>query len=272
MRTILRDSVLAIARVRISGGIEFRHKNQRNLGSGPSGREEISEWETTRTVWDSLEWKEAHRIRTRLSRDRDKIGVAYAGAGIAIPIEKTTVIEAWAEQAKQDAARFNARARFSKITVSLAVFEMQSDNLRAAAVLAEEIRSVLDALREAVESADVPKFRELVKRIEGFKEVLTPDVGDVLYDIAKDLRQQAAIMAATLKVTSDNVEAARSAVDMSLIDAARFVVDEAMPEDAFQPAPVIDAGVLEMGAEDGDYEDEEEDSGAGEGVVEVANP
>lgn len=250
-RTLIKDSILVTARISLQGGVQYRHRNFRTLDVQDGTTREVREWETIRETSNPNELKDGHRLRTAISRSLERLGTRTE-IGIVIPQDNERYLLEWHESALSDAADFNLTAAWSKLSVTYATFVVQSGNERAAGVIAAELRELLDKLRQAADTLDTGKMREVVKRMEGFRDIVVPDVRERLSRVIEETRDSALNIVAVLKETAGDVEAARREVSLVGIDLARFAIDEISPEEVMEfdeDLAAASGGIIERGAD-----------------------
>jgi len=278
-RTVLRDAFVVAARVRKSGGIFYQHDAHQTLvagDNGDGGDREVTRWRTTREIPDKEELKMAQTLRARLLRKLTTLGVK-TDAGFVVP--KSWILpedeaeegfcghgvprkracgrcEAydWYANAVVECDAFNSTATHNRLYPRMAFLMMEDSG--TGEMVAEDLRDLLGKLLGALDQCDPKEIRTVIRRMEGYAELVVPEVGGPLGRALEAARAQAGGIVEVLRETAGDMEIAREVIDMGPVELARFALDEVSPDTDFDDEEDVGDGFFEAGAVD--FDDDED--------------
>jgi len=198
---------------------------QRNRQETLTGKQLDGSWETVRVTEDAEEEKTAQNICGRVRRRLKKIG-AVTGVGYFVLKEDEPALRSTLKEVTDMVNEFNQRARFAKVSLDIAIFDLHSDNTAALRSLVSTATTLLTELRTAMSNANVVKMRDVIQRANGLETFLPEEQGEVLRDAFESARRAAREMTRAAKKTNNNLEAIRGVADVTPVEAALYAMSE----------------------------------------------
>jgi len=283
---MLLDSFVVSARVKKSGGISYEHSGHRVLESGTNEDgidHEVTQWRTTRDIPDRDELRAAQTLRGRLLRDLNKLGVKTDSGFV---LRKSWTLEedeqregfcehgipraracgrcealAWFDRARSECWAFNSESRYNSLRVTMAFLVMEDSG--TGEMVADDLRELLGKLIISLDEADPTKIRQVVRRMQGYEDLVVPEVSGPLSDALTEVKLQANGISQILTDTAGDLDLARQVIDFAPVELARFALDEASPPDELpeldEEVPSVASGTVFETGEVEFNEDEEVD-------------
>ena len=260
----LRDSVFLVLTTRLVGGIKY---DREELGGDVKSGTEILEWKTRRTIENVEEHRKAVATRSKMRSIVTKNCISTMMGLICPKVDELKLDESLGE-AERIAKEFNETAKTCRLGVIGMKWDVQSDNDKAAKLIAGQIKNMLSDLDAAIKEANVEKIREILASTKGLDETIPDNKGGtVLAEAMRAARVAATTIRREFEKKARDIEEVKRELDTTPIDSARaFFLDFADDVTPVAPgealaAPEIDEVELAL----------QEMSGGGDPLVQI-NP
>lgn len=245
MRVIkMKPALFIIHDVKHSGGISYKIQDRE---SREEGKQELSEWRTTRTIDDKTAFDAARACRSRIETAlRKETGAAVSditGGLFAADMPATwEALERAQEIISEELETFRRDYDSgNKLSSRIIIFKVQGENRALLDALSEQVSDGLDDLKRAVNAADVTQIRAALKSIKGMSQLMPPDAAARLENLMNNYRAKAREINAAVNKQGKSLDEIRQQMDASPIDAASLEIFEPAPD--FRPAlDTLDAG------------------------------
>lgn len=233
--SVLKPGLLVSLSVRVKGGVSYA---RRELAAGPTTNgEQVSRWETERTIHDPEEWERAGQARS-LARSLVSGVCCPSTFGLLCPVSEEAALDAGVTEAREVAERFNASAAQSRVEVFVLVGRIAQDDAEAARAIGAEVRELLEAMQAGIKAADPEAIREAANKARAIGGMLTEDVGAKVDAAIAEARKAAREIVRRVAKSGEQAAAVVGELNMRALDAARFAfLDTDAPREARPEAP-----------------------------------
>jgi peptidyl-tRNA hydrolase len=230
----LKPGLLVALSVRMSGGITY---DRVDISEVSEGGTLIRKWQTTSTIIDQAEYEAAGKRRDDI-RGIIKKCCLQTAFGLICTLDKQPQLEAAIDQARAEAAGWNATASYNKIAVDVLPAIIARDSEAAAKAITSEVRDLLQEMRTAVQAAAPDEIKKACTKAKAIGQMLSESLQE---DVDKAIAQARSIARRIVqRVEKEGAKAAEvlAECNTAAIDQARFTFLQLAPEDA----PALDSG------------------------------
>ena len=224
---------LLVVRCSPRGGLRYE-RSAVEVAYTPEG-EEVSEWDTTRTVADADERREASRLAGDIKRRLERLG-RHTEFGVLIRLDRRDEVRETLDQARFEAEEFNKRSTHTWVGLRVVQAQVRGENEDVLRGLVDDLRGNLRRLGDAVSSADVKSIRDIARRLRGYDELLPNVQASALQTAIESARQQATEARRLLEEEGEKLASVQARMDSSPIDVARFALLDPPTEDGTEEA------------------------------------
>lgn len=173
----IRPGLLVVIKSNVTGNVSY-HK--RDLGTKVEKEgAEVVEWETTRTIADAKEFKEAGQLRMRALGYMYNV-CARSTFGLLCPEDKIEALNKGIEKARKEADEFNAKAKITRVNFNIIAGRVAADDVEATRAINGEVRDLLDKMQDGIKKLDVTSIRDAAKRAKDISSIIAPENNEKL--------------------------------------------------------------------------------------------
>lgn len=181
--------LLLAVNVSRTGGESYQREDELHLEAQKDG-EVRTQWTTRKTVDDEKELAEANSLQGKAKRAAGKLG-RHTPVGIVVAASKRQAVEDYRDEWRAEFDEFNATAKHSRVDFSCMVFAIRGDNVQELEQVLDELRRGLDDLEKAYSTADPGSMRDVVRRMQGFTDLLPERVATTMELAVKSAQKRA---------------------------------------------------------------------------------
>jgi len=216
------DCCLFSVVIEVHGGIHYTQSDRTEQSSGDVYD---ADWKGAVHIPNAEERKRGMDIRRKALAAIGKI--AYESMfGYLARNYQIAEIEALLLQSQTDVDEFNSTSQYTHLVIDYAKFSVDAGNERAIQSIKNNLSSILEALKLAMENLDVTEIRKIITKMRNVENVFDSRGARLLGDAREWARKQAMEISRRLKEVEDNTELVQKEVDTSPIDLARFAFIE----------------------------------------------
>lgn len=134
-------------------------------------------WETARVIQDPAEHEEAIKVRSKC-RTLITRQCSPSSFGLLCPESNQDNLGNAIDEARELAARFNARASLTRIGVYVIAGRISPDDVEAVRAINSEVRDLLSTMEDGLRRLDVKAVREAADRARGIASMLSPEAAE----------------------------------------------------------------------------------------------
>lgn len=168
--TTLRPGLLVSLKTSIVGNVSYKtwDTDTRNVG----GNAVVSSWQTEKTVRDTAEQEAAVRAK---SKARAYVTGVCAGSsfGLLCPENKIAQLDVAIANARQEADRFNASSKLTKLWVYIVCGTINPSDVEAVRAINSELLDLLEKMTAGTSNADPAVIRDAADRARSVSQMLT---------------------------------------------------------------------------------------------------
>jgi len=185
----LRPCLLVAVNVSRSGGQHYTREDEEKLDATKDG-EVRTKWTTKKIIDNEEEFNEAASLQSRCKRDATKLG-RHTPVGIVVAADKRDQVQQYRDEWRDIFRAFNNAVETVRVDFSCMVFRITGDNVQELEAVLDELRDGLEELERAYQSADPGTIRDIVKRMNGFADILPERVATKMELAVKAAKKRA---------------------------------------------------------------------------------
>lgn len=189
----LPPCLMLAVKVSRSGGQHYIRRGEEKLDPKKDG-EQRTRYETEKVIDNQDEFKEATSLQSKAKYAAGKLGV-HGPLGIVVPKRRQDDVEQYRNEWRQIFREFNSRSNTTRIRFSCMVFGVRGDNIQELQAVLDELRDGLADMEEAYRNADPGSIRDVVKRMNGFADILPERVATKVELAVKAAKKKAKTVA-----------------------------------------------------------------------------
>lgn len=215
----LKPGLLVSLRTTLTGGVKYSREDLREETDGEGAK--VEEWKTTKTVDDQAEYDAAIKARSKCGSLVRSV-CSHSSFGLLCPADKEEDLDAAIAEARAHADRFNADAKVSQVGVYVLKGRIAENEREAARAIAEEMRGLLDGMKEGVDQGDVEKIRDAANRAKKIGLMLDAENSKKVSAAILAARDAAKQIVKRVKVGGEALAKVAQEFKLQELDAARF--------------------------------------------------
>jgi len=174
----LRAGILVSLKTSQRGNVRYYKQDIERPHRTVSGAE-LSRWDTTKTVFDPEEAKEATQVVGQASYLIRKLCVK-SEHGLICPVERRDELNEAIRQARLMAREFNSTAVYTNIGVNVVCGEIVADDVNTARALFTEVEKFMVDMQTGLEELNVEKVRAIIRKTKDVGRMLSPEAGKAI--------------------------------------------------------------------------------------------
>jgi hypothetical protein len=171
----------------IQGNVTYSVKD---LERRKANNQATAKWETTRRTKNLTEYELAYETRYRARALVTAMG-ARSVFGYVAPKERRDDAQAAIDEAEKMVRGFNSKANDTRIQFTATIMAVDASDEKFLRDLREEIRGLLDDMRQGARDLDAKKIREAANRLNALRDVMSKE-GALSVKGSLDLARKAA--------------------------------------------------------------------------------
>jgi hypothetical protein len=218
---LLKPGILVSLKTTLSGGVNY---DRRDLGTktvGGDEQEEVSKWETVRTIRDREEHDKGVKVRSTASSliRRECIVSSF---GLLCLTEKEAALDEAIQIGRDLADAFNEDAKHTQFNVYVLKGRIAETDEEATRAIAAEVRGLLDEMESGVRNLDVKSIREAANRARELNKMIDDSQSERMGAAIKAARKAARTIVKRVEKAKETGEAVLADIDTKAINVARF--------------------------------------------------
>ena len=167
----LRPGLLVGMKTSITGNMKYSSNtlDDRKLNTG----EQLTKWETTRTVYDPAEYERAVKVRSKVRGAITSV-CADTAFGLLCPDNKVEELNAAIKEARVLADEFNSTAKFTRINFNLMTGRVASDEETSIRAMNREVRDLMADMERGIKDMQPKAIRDAAYKLRMVSQMLTP--------------------------------------------------------------------------------------------------
>jgi hypothetical protein len=192
----LRPGYLVAVKTSVKGNVTYSKQDLEflKLDDGASK----TKWETERHIKDEAEQERASEVRAK-ARSLIASICSTTDFGYLCPVTRKADLDDAAKQARQLVADFNATSRVTRVKFQFFTGYVADNDESAVKAINEEVRGLLDEMREGLENLDVDRVRLAAGKATQLGQMLAPDAEVRIQLAVKSVRDNATRIAKAVK-------------------------------------------------------------------------
>ena len=175
---VLRPGILVSLKSKARGNTRY-HKRDLEYAHLTENGTQVSRWDTTKTVYDPDEQKEASRVVSSASYLIRKLCIE-SEHGLLCPVERADELNEAIAEAREMVASFNATSRYTTVEVNVICGQVVADDMNTTRAIFSETEQFMEAMQRGLEELDVKKVRYLMKKAKDVGQMLAPDTSQTV--------------------------------------------------------------------------------------------
>jgi len=217
---LLKPGILVSLKTTLSGGVNY---DRRDLGTKieGAGEQEVSMWETVRTIRDREEHDNGVKVRSTASSliRRECIASSF---GLLCLIDNEAALDEAIGVARDLADAFNEDAKHTQFNVYVLKGRIAETDEEATRAIAAEVRGLLEEMETGVRNLDVKSVRDAANRARELNKMLDESQTERMGAAIKAARRAARTIVKRVEKAKESGEAVLADIDTKAINVARF--------------------------------------------------
>lgn len=231
----LKPGLLVSLSARMAGGITYQRKDldKKTETDGPK----VEKWETTKVIADPEEYERGNKVRGKC-RSLIASECTYSTFGLLCPTDKEKALDDAIKESRRLAETFNASARTVQISVYVMKGRIAETDQEAAKGIADELKGLLDDMRDGVLAGDVKRVRDAADTAKQLGRMLDDTAAKRVAAAVEEARFFAKEITKRVKEEADTVADYVQEIKLNALAESRFAF---LDMDEVGEAPKIDA-------------------------------
>jgi hypothetical protein len=166
----LRPGFLVSLKTSCRGNVRY---DKIDLDEQRDSTQEITKWETTRTIADRAEYEAAKKAQSKASSIIRSVCTVSA-FGLLCPEGNADLLDAAIKRAHSVVDAFNETASLTRVHVYVIAGRIASDDVEAVRAINSEVRDLLDTIARGISKLDVEAIRNAADKAKSVGKMLSP--------------------------------------------------------------------------------------------------
>lgn len=220
-QSLIRPGLLVSLKTSLAGGVTYE---QTVLDPDhPEGAARVAQWQTRRTIVNAAEHAAATVARSR-TRTLIRAACIDTAFGLLCPADNEEKLAEAIAEAQVVANAHNATARCTRVEFWVLTGRVADTDEAASRAIGAEVRSMLDAMEEAVRAADPSAIREAATRAKRMAGMLTDKAGEAVKDAVDEVRAVARDIVRRVEKSGEQAADVVEGITLDALQSARFAV------------------------------------------------
>lgn len=168
-RQYIEPGYLVVGEICASGCASYRITNKDE--SIEANRLNAS-WHTDKTIADVAEHRSVKGRRRLICRMLNRLGTRVSGFGYVVPQTKADLLNEILQDVNGVVRSYNSNARHTRLSCSLAVFEIRGSDDRVALALYRRATELLERINDSLINGRIGEMRKQIKMLRGLDSIL----------------------------------------------------------------------------------------------------
>lgn len=235
---VIKPGLIVGLRTTIEGGVSYRRVDLEPDHKTEDG-ERRAKWETERTITDADEFERAQVARSACRSAVVAVCSASSFGVLLCPQDRETDLQEAMQKAELIAANHNAGASNTRVTVSILVGRIYSDDAAAARAIASDVSSMIAAMQRGIASADPEAIRKAANEARAMQQMLSTDVAVKVSQAVEEARRAARAIVARVQKAGEKAADVVGQLYTQKLEAARMAfldLEEGAQVEAIAPS------------------------------------
>jgi hypothetical protein len=218
-KVILKPGILVALKTTTQGGV---HYSRRDIEAGKDDEgQEVSRWETERTIADPAEHDAATKARSS-ARTRISKVCTQTSFGLLCPQAKEEELDEAMREARAIVDKHNADAKHTRVFVYMLKGRIAESDEEATRAIASEVRGLLDEMEAGIRDVNPARIRDAATRAKEMGAVLDDARADAVKRAVDIARKAAKEIVKRVEKGGEDAQVVLDEIATKPIELARF--------------------------------------------------